>query len=134
MIDYLSVAKKLLPVAGLLILVLVGWKAANVWEERKQLRTENRSLRQQLALYRTNAERLELCLAESTRCLERVDEIEAINSAWSEEIDRLRATPPERVEVPVEVAAPGTPCSQAVSEAREWLLAHPPSPYPGEAP
>ena len=110
-------------VGGLLVLGIVSFAlwVVGLVDQVDELEAANGELERQVELYRDNAVKLDAVRGQVMLCLDEVRRVQEEAERWQAQYDAVRRRPPRVVEVPVEVAAPGTPCDQAVAEIAVWI-------------
>ena len=111
---------------GALVLaaVLLIWVSAEFIDrgnDIERLEAKNAAITAQLDTYKANAANIEDVRREVVVCLERVDAVQAESNDWQRRYNEMERKPARVIRVPVEVAAPGTPCGEATAEIAEWL-------------
>ena len=105
-------------VAGLRLVALGG--------DLARAQAEAADLRAQVERAERNAVEVAEVLAAVDRCRADVADAQAAADRWRVAYQAAERRPPRVVEVPVTVAAPGTPCDQAAVELAVWLAAEVP--------
>jgi hypothetical protein len=122
---YLYLLKKFWPVAVAVLMIGAGFAAAawldGVLEERDVLRAYNTSMAQTIKQYKANATTVDDLRSEIAVCAQSVLDLQQISDEWRDRYHHAERRNPRIIRVPVEVAAPGTPCDEAATQLAVWL-------------
>ena len=86
-----------------------------------KLEAQNTVYLSELETLRANDVTVETMRDEVKVCTDQIAAAQALSAEWQARYDAARSRPARVVRVPVEVAAPGTPCAEAVADIAAWL-------------
>jgi len=108
-------------IAVVCALVWVSMEFVDRGRDIVRLEATNAVLSDQLDIYRANAVKIAQVRREVLTCLDRIDEVQAMSDDWQARYESAWRKPARVIRVPVEVAAPGTSCDEAVIDIAGWL-------------
>jgi len=109
---------------ALVVFISIFWVTMEFLDRGRdivRLEEANKIYQDQISIYEDNTVKVELVRAQVLVCLDRIEEVQAIGNEWQARYEAAERKPPCIVRVPVEVAAPGMPCADAVIDVAEWL-------------
>ena len=123
----LEILRRWWPALVVLVLLVVGAVAGlrlgAGGRDLERARAEALDLRAQVERAEHNAVKVAEVMAAVDRCRAEVAAAQAAADRWQAAYRDAERRPPRVIEVPVTVAAPGTPCDQAAVELAAWLAA-----------
>ena len=104
-----------------IVLVWISLEFLDRGRDIVRLKATNAALVEQIGVYRANEITVEDIRRQVIVCLERVAAVQAESDDWQTRYEAARRRPQRVIRVPVEVAAPGSPCDEAVVDIAGWL-------------
>lgn len=96
-------------------------KNERLTDEKADLIEDNATLKTQLVIFEDTGEKIDATNAKVDRYTKTLDLFVKASTAYQGRMEAREQKPPQVIRVPVEVAAPGTPCEVADVELAEWL-------------
>jgi hypothetical protein len=114
------------PITAMVAVIVCGLAVRwffGVLDDRKRLQGEVVNLALVIEQYEENEVTVERLRSEIAVCAQSVLDLQQISDEWRDRYHHSERRNPRIIRVPVEVAAPGTPCDEAAPQLAAWLAA-----------